>query len=593
MDVSDLSVNLSHTDLGSDSEESDAELEDLASLQHHVELSLAKAATGQAEYLEMCHELRLIPATVVVNGLESAELNLSHHGLRTKGGTAFAACLRVNEYIKKLYLGDNWLEAKGGIAILEALLDNTAITTVDLSDNRIGILGSEALARLVKLNKTITSLNLRGNNLTDAAAEIICEALKDNSTMTALDLSHNEFGPRGATALASMVLVNSRLRTLDLSWNKIRGDGAKALGPGLKDNNGLQSLNLAWNALDEQIGKSIGEGLELNTTLTHLDLSHNRIIGQGALALAKALTINTTLESISITDNPINRADATALVQAICNNVNITNAGLDKLDVNWPAIQGVPSWYDASNPIGHYELVLSRPADRIVAQQLLQRSLKTGNERWTNVTLDTKPMALPAFLERWRLPVTGKLCLDYINITHPRAVPEPMRADKFEKLLSLMTDDEPQMEMPSPAAPAPVVPSSAGKKGKKGKKGAAEAKPAKAAAGKAPAKKGGKAVAEDLPPPPAVPLTLIQRLARFVSHSHISSAQVATLLRALPEPSSADVIELITSIYPFVTDKGYFTAVLLTLQRDEQTVLCERLQLPLPPVAQPDDEQPN
>ncbi|XP_029442335.1 leucine-rich repeat-containing protein 74A-like [Rhinatrema bivittatum] len=268
--------------------------------------------------------------------MREATMNLSHHGLGSKGTRAIAIALVSNAFITNLNLDDNRVLAEGVADVVEMLKENCFIQELNLSNNHLEQAGAATISRLLVDNVTLRSLKLSGNMLNHASVKNLAEALAVNGKLEDLDLSHNEFCEKAGEQLGQMLAGNSGLEVLDLSWNYIRLKGAVALSAGLKVNSTLKVLNLAHNGFSNEGSLALREVLKFNSTLTHLDISSNRIGNEGAGMLAKGLEVNQTLQVLQLSQNPINVEGALNLVTSIRKNpgTKLTELNIKNVLVN-------------------------------------------------------------------------------------------------------------------------------------------------------------------------------------------------------------------------------------------------------------------
>lgn len=353
--------------------------------------------------------------------------NLNHHGMGVRGALAVAECLKVNDKIRSINLGDNWLGDAGCEAMAEVLAVNVTLTSLSLASNRIGKPGAQALASKLAGNVSLAELNLRGNHLDDRAALALATAVGSNNALTRLDLSYNHLGEEAGRAFGEMLTTNGALLELSLRWNGLGKKGGAALADGLRRNYLLNRIDLSWNGLGDEGSRTVSEVLQDNQSLTHLDISHNRINMDGALALAAGIESNKSLLELELGFNPMGmtqtkaeQQDLTgvdALVKAIRTKEALSQVGLTEIQEGASVTRGRASRFDPAHPAGHYVLDLARAWDLFLAEKLWFRMLEQKGETWANLTVDSAKVAIHGAdgSITWQLPPRGVLEFDYVD----------------------------------------------------------------------------------------------------------------------------------------------------------------------------------
>jgi Ran GTPase-activating protein (RanGAP) involved in mRNA processing and transport len=286
---------------------------------------------GRKAFMRKCQEFDhfSFPVTNVIEKLDRAELDLSHHGMGDKGVAALAEALKYNSKIKRLILHDNAITAEGVEALVEGLRRNKSIDYLDLSNNRLGYKGMSktfgpVFSEMLDATATLKHLSLKGNKIGDGDMKFIAEALSENFNLVEIDLSYCELGVKSGEMIGAMLSTNVDLKKINLEWNILCNQGTKQLLAGLKNNNVLKDINLAWNGLSDQAAKEIGAVLFSNTSLEVVNLGHNRITHEGTKLLAGGLKENSALKVFNISANPIEKEGVQLIINAIADNQCLT-----------------------------------------------------------------------------------------------------------------------------------------------------------------------------------------------------------------------------------------------------------------------------
>eukprot|EP00736_Rhodelphis_marinus_P012304 Rmarinus@m.12248 len=392
--------------------------------------------TGKNAYLKKCAELGIIPVSAFLKTMSHQNVSLRHYGLGKKGAIAVAECIKANQCITSLDLGDNWIQGEGGEAVALALLENTTVTDLDLSNNKVGTKGGVALSKLLATSTHIRDCRIQGNNLNDDVAVKIADSLIKNMTLTRLDLSYNQFGEKGAVALGDVLCGNQVLKDLSIAWNTLNPKGGVALAEGIRSNESLTSINMSWNGIGDSGAVAVGDALASNKTLRHIDISHNRISGEeGAKALAEGLRVNRGLVSFVVGSNPLGPDGGKTIMDALRENVSVTNVGMTAIECSnfWELppkqedsklgglddddddISKKPI-YTPPNPTGKYVLNLSKPWERWVAERLQQFALTTTDDVDPVGKLNGKEYDIR---RNWAIPDAGVLEVAFVLRAHP------------------------------------------------------------------------------------------------------------------------------------------------------------------------------
>ncbi|XP_029441963.1 leucine-rich repeat-containing protein 74A-like, partial [Rhinatrema bivittatum] len=161
--------------------------------------------TCEELYLEACRLVGVVPVSYFLRNMREATMNLSHHGLGSKGTRAIAIALVSNAFITNLNLDDNRVLAEGVADVVEMLKENCFIQELNLSNNHLEQAGAATISRLLVDNVTLRSLKLSGNMLNHASVKNLAEALAVNGKLEDLDLSHNEFCEKAGEQLGQML----------------------------------------------------------------------------------------------------------------------------------------------------------------------------------------------------------------------------------------------------------------------------------------------------------------------------------------------------------------------------------------------------
>jgi len=99
--------------------------------------------------------------------------------------------LKVNYFLKELYIRENKISSVGGLVIFESIFEEDNLNVLDISWNVLGcrkllkkkINIANNIALILEANKNLVHLDISHNKLDKLAFEIISEALTENHSI--------------------------------------------------------------------------------------------------------------------------------------------------------------------------------------------------------------------------------------------------------------------------------------------------------------------------------------------------------------------------------------------------------------------------
>ena len=350
-------------------------------------------------YLEKCQRSQLNPWPLLVKA-EAAErvVDMSSYVLGDRMAVAYAKgfvrMMRQGVEVVELNLAENALSAVGVAAIAEAVASCASLTTLDLRGNQPGRAGTAALGPVLRDHGSLTTLRLSKIKLGDRNAQVLLLNLQVHPTLTELDMSSNALGDSFGfgEACAEFLVVNEGVTLLNLAWNNIRAGNAEALAGGLVENSTLEYLDLQWNSVSDRGGCAFGRALRFNKGLQELDLTHNSVGEKGTMVLADAIVENTTLHQCQLDENPIGPRGGKAVIRAFAalallgrdTEIDVRGCNFDLADPSKSLMispNGVED-FDRTEPGGTWTCDLSKPFERMVANELVDLAWKEEGENW-------------------------------------------------------------------------------------------------------------------------------------------------------------------------------------------------------------------
>ena len=239
------------------------------------------------------------------------ELSLHTNDIGAPGAKALSTLLinKPNSGLERLHLGDNHIGEEGGQYLGNALKVNRYLKHLYLFKDSIGLNNSKSVSQAMINGEftagIVSNFYVIGNNINDKGVVFVADALKVNNVLTHLDLGKNVLKARGAELLSDALKTNSALKTLSLGFNQIDNDGAVHLGNMLAVNNALTCLDLNGNWINWQGAQYIANALNAsaNTALKYIDLSSN-YIPDDALVMLTYYFDNTNVEKYYLTTFP-------------------------------------------------------------------------------------------------------------------------------------------------------------------------------------------------------------------------------------------------------------------------------------------------
>ena len=275
---------------------------------------------------------------------------------------------------------DNRLTDISLMPLAQKLLGLKHLVHLDLSFNKIDDSSATIMAYLRSSECKLQTLYLNGADVDDGECGNLMDAISENRTITKLGLSNNLIGKAepyntvypdlitGGEAIGAMLLENSTIKSLDLSWNAIRLASSETLAESLNTNSTLMVLNLEHNSFGDMGTQILGFALKSNHTLLDLNLSYNSLVPRSASVLANALSYNDTLTMLNLDGNIIGNVGMQSLVAAIQRSAG-DNRVLKISFENCDCKKHDPDLFNASNPDGIWDVDLSTPYGRMVAEE--------------------------------------------------------------------------------------------------------------------------------------------------------------------------------------------------------------------------------
>jgi len=174
--------------------------------------------------------------------------------------------LKLNYFLKYLYLPLQDLGDQGAMIVADILKSSSCLLVLNLSSNRICFKGAIAIAEALSENQKLALLNIDNNNIQDQGCKVILESLQKNKTLKWLNMNFNEINNIVTPIppnLQSLFLCQNKLicfpfflenlRVLDISWNKLHAEGIKDLCMNLRNNYSILELNIKNNTQNAKL----------------------------------------------------------------------------------------------------------------------------------------------------------------------------------------------------------------------------------------------------------------------------------------------------------------------------------------------------
>eukprot|EP01050_Picozoa_sp_SAG11_P010651 SAG11_NODE_1080_length_5962_cov_7.764284_1_plen_1743_part_00 len=360
--------------------------------------------------------------------------------------------------VASLSFANNALTAVGCSAVARCVGVAAGLMQLDLSGNRLGVDGTASLAATLREHRSIATLTLSKVQLGDRCARTLLEQISVHPTLTELDLSSNGLGEGGSgfgRSVAEYLEANEVLLRLELSWNNIRLANAEQLADGLVTNSSLLELGLAWNSFGDRGGCALGRALRFNSTLKELDLTHNSIGEKATMVLADAIAAeNKALRSCQLDENPVGPRGGRAVIRALTTlaflgrdtEIDVRGCNFELHDpsrspqLSPNRVEG----FDRAEPGGVWRCDLSKPLERMVANELVDLAWVEEGENWKDETLDGAPFELPEpppgetwTRDDYKLPEEGVLQVTYLSTKRTPKMSDVMSKATFTALLRL------------------------------------------------------------------------------------------------------------------------------------------------------------
>lgn len=400
------------------------------------------------------HQVMPLPLLIADPSRGDAEgcMNLNSYQIGDKAAVAYTKGLvrmvQQGVKIEELDLSDNSLTHIAAKAIAEAMPLCASLKVLNVSSNRIGIEGTDALAAALRGHSVLEDLCLERNQLGDRCASVVLEALAAHPSLTKLDLSDNMLGDRPGNvfgmALYEFLQTNEMVEYLDLSYNRIGTNRAAAeqLAAGVAANSTVKYLDLSMNAMRDRGGCALGSALRFNTGLVELDLKENSIGEKGAMVIADALKENKVLDTLTLNNNPVGPRGGRAIYRAFATlvflrrdcTIEIRGCNFSLSD---PSIDQILSpnnveKFDRGEPGGTWTCDVSKPYERMVANELVDLAWVEDGENWMDETMDGKDFELPEpppgeiwTRDDYKLPEEGIMQVTYLS---SKRAPKPSDA---------------------------------------------------------------------------------------------------------------------------------------------------------------------
>ncbi|KAK3249176.1 hypothetical protein CYMTET_41386 [Cymbomonas tetramitiformis] len=222
------------------------------------------------------------------------QLWLKRNPLKSAGALQVASMLAFNTHLQVLDLANCGLLDEGAQSVLRSLDSNPAsgLRHLYLNGNGLMLASVGSVCELLTSGKCkLQSLGLGCNRIGDQGAALLADALSfpECDALIRLDISSAGIGPQGAASLGRMLMRNTRLLHLDVGYvrmtkplfelpNRIRAEGAAALAAGLESNSSLLSLSVLHNSIELGGLEPFCRMLERNSTLVRLDLEQSGMV---------------------------------------------------------------------------------------------------------------------------------------------------------------------------------------------------------------------------------------------------------------------------------------------------------------------------
>ncbi|CAD7702924.1 unnamed protein product, partial [Ostreobium quekettii] len=380
--------------------------------------------SGAGVYESKCYSLGIVPSTQVLRNLKKENAYMDHCRFGREGAEAFGCVMALNNVIKRLSLVDCSLDSKA----------NDVLEKLYLDGNPLGDSGARHLMHALRENKSVKFLGLQGSNMTSAVVEGQAHAAQFNPACPdgsyELDLSDQT---ERAVAVQLCQLDNAAdddfMRNVKLDKQSISSikaldwpDRLPTVGTLTVDYVTIKTRRVMHvidqkklAALEAQFCKPAMSDTERSSLVSMFAPYHFFLCHQ----------IGHMLQSFTLGDERVDAA-VVLFARAVDTDVHL-NALLEPLHERerrqFLQLLGFYAYYVFTNPTGHYELNLTTPAHRHIANRIKDAALaEPENLVWKNIVFDkyseqTRISGSYGPPEKWKtiIPSVGSLSLDYVS----------------------------------------------------------------------------------------------------------------------------------------------------------------------------------
>ncbi|GMH33627.1 hypothetical protein BSKO_01461 [Bryopsis sp. KO-2023] len=383
------------------------------------------------------------------------KLNLSWNGLENDGVTALGEMLMMNLGIKELNLISTRAGAEACLIISEGLKANDILETLYMDGNPIGDAGARHLMHALSQNKSLKFLGLQGSNLTSTVVEgepqaarfnpacpdgsyeldlsaqaertvavQLCQLGKDAQEdymrnvkldgQSIPDIKSMDWPDRLPTAgilTTNFVTSKTRKTMTVIESKKLAALEAQFAKPAMSDNERLSIVNMfsPYNFfLCSQIQR-----------ILHKFSMGDERVEAAVMMFTRALDTDECLKDLM---EPLHERESRLFYDAL----------------------SFYGFYVFSNATGHYELNLTLPAHRHIANRLKDASLEEPESfNWKNIIYDQYSQQMRFAISYgppsdWKtvIPSAGTLSLDYVSSLSAPEGATPTAEDDLQQMLS-------------------------------------------------------------------------------------------------------------------------------------------------------------
>jgi Ran GTPase-activating protein (RanGAP) involved in mRNA processing and transport len=272
--------------------------------------------------------------TFKASGCRFNVVDLRSNDFGSRGLTAIADYLKIDNRIRKLMIGQNGLGYKEAGILARGLLTARNLLHLECGNNNFSKKGWKEILDAIGKNGNLLGLEVPDGGLDKSSTALLCNYLTQNANLQELHLSGNSLGHTGSSALFEHLKANTSLRLLDISSTSLGKKEIALLAEALVNNHTLTTLNMTSLSLKEDSITHISIALGKNKGLLSLSLDKNQIGNNSIKEIISALSKNTTLQFLSLQENSLSNNCLDDWIGLLAKNCFIKEVDLRRNDFN-------------------------------------------------------------------------------------------------------------------------------------------------------------------------------------------------------------------------------------------------------------------